>query len=49
MLIQFQYRWMKDVEQGNLDIVCSFVYGHTYYERNIAPLKVQVMVQLRQL
>lgn len=31
---------MKDVEQGNPDLVSSAVYGHTYEERNITLLKV---------
>ncbi|KAK2839562.1 hypothetical protein Q5P01_013302 [Channa striata] len=34
------YRWMKDVEQKNPDLVSSAVYGHTFEERNITLLKL---------
>lgn len=34
------YKWMKDIEQMNPDLISSAVYGHTYEKRNITLLKV---------
>ncbi|KAF3695075.1 Carboxypeptidase O [Channa argus] len=39
------YRWMKDVEQKNPNLVSSVVYGLTYEKRNITLLKLGLQKQ----